>query len=200
MGNQETHDKQALKTQRVKSYFIQAAKEIILNEGAENVSVRKVAELAGYTYTTLYNYFADLNELLQETKNVMIQEVMEYMQRTTPNIINDLEDLKKVNRSYMAYYVDHPHIFMFFYSYRLNPVERSTVEIPDYSKLYQETYRSFVLKGIIQEKDVPVIAKTIIYAIQGLLALYFSDNGMTEIDYESIDKITDYLLKGRNEG
>jgi len=55
------------------------------------------------------------------------------------------------------------------------------------------------MKGRIKEEEVFVIAKTIIYTIHGLLALYFSDNGMTiEVLYNEIDKSTEYLLKGRN--
>lgn len=196
---QETQEKQAIKAQRVKSYFIEAARDIILKEGVENVSVRKVADQAGYTFTTLYNYFSDLNDLLQQVKAVMIQDVMMFMAGISPEKIYDLEDIKRLNRAYMRYYVERPHVFRFFYSYRLNLNEVSNPEPLDLSRHYLETYRGFVLSGTLSEEDVPLIAKTIIYAIQGLLALYFSDNGMSEIRYEEIDAITEFLLKGRKQ-
>jgi AcrR family transcriptional regulator len=196
----ETNDKQSIKNQRVKSYFIQAAKEIILSEGVESLSVRKVADRAGYTFTTIYNYFKDLNDLLQEVKNVMIQDVMAYMQGSVPEKIYDLDDIKKLNRQYIEYYVQHPNVFSFFYSYRLHPNTEIRIESPDYGKLYLDTYRGFVEKGVINEAEVPVLAKTIIYTLHGLLALYFSDNGMTkDILYVELEKVTEYLLKGMNE-
>jgi hypothetical protein len=40
-------DKKVLKKQRIKTYFLEAAKEIIMNDGVENISVRKVADIAG---------------------------------------------------------------------------------------------------------------------------------------------------------
>lgn len=194
----EPKNKQSIKNQRVKSYFIEAAKEIILSEGVENVSVRKVADRAGYTFTTIYNYFKDLNELLQEAKNVMIQDVIVYMQGVTMQKKYELEDIKELNNQYVKYYIENPNIFTFFYSYRLHPTTDMSEDTPDFSMHYLDTYRSFVMKGVIKEEDVPVVAKTLIYTLHGLLALYFSDNGMTtDILYAELDKTIEYLLKGR---
>lgn len=200
MEEKDLHSKQYIKSQRVRSYFVQAAKEIVLSEGVENVSVRKVAELAGYTFTTIYNYFTDLNELLHEVKNVMIQDLMIHMQSVLPDKIYDLEDIKKLNRLYVEYFMKRTTVFSFFYSYRLHPIKETPVDIPDFSKLYVNTYRGFVLSGVIKEVEVPVIAKTLIYTLHGLLAIYFSDNGLSEENlFTEIDQITDYLLKGRSE-
>lgn len=197
MLEQDTNDKQSIKSQRVKSYFIQAAKEIIVNEGVENVSVRKVADKAGYAYTTIYNYFTDINELLKAVKDDMIRDVMSHMQENMQDKINDLEGIKKSNRAYVKYYMDHPHIFHFFYSYRLNPVSTEP-ELPDFEKHWEMTYGSFVEKGVIRKEDIHVIAKTMIYSIHGLLALYFSDNGMKEVNlFEDLDSIINHLLGGK---
>ena len=199
MTEKEFNYKQDIKSQRVRTYFVQAAKDIILSDGVENISVRKIADLAGYSYTTIYNYFTDINELLQEVKIVLIQDVVEHTQGTMPDKIYDLNDIKKSNRAYAQYYFERPHVFRFFYSYRLNPILKAPAELPDFEKLWQETYRGFVLSGAIKETNVPVIAKTIIYTIHGLLALYFSDNGMTkEIFFSDLDKTTDLLLGGGN--
>jgi len=197
MKDKDTKDKQNLKTKRVKSYFIQAAKSIIITDGIENVSVRKVADLAGYTFTTIYNYFTDLNELLQDVKGEMIQDLMIHMQGTFPDKLYDLTDVKELNHLYMKYFIDRPNVFSFFYSYRMHPIKERPIDLPDFNTLYMDTYKGFVISGTIKESDIPIIAKTIIYTIHGLLALYYSDNGMTtKILYEELDKIIDYLLGG----
>lgn len=38
-------------------YFVDATAEIIEEEGVENVTIRKVADRAGYNSATIYNYF-----------------------------------------------------------------------------------------------------------------------------------------------
>ncbi len=102
-------------------------------------------------------------------------------------------------RQYIDYFIERPNVFSFFYSYRLHPATDTEAEALDYGKLYLDTYRGFVMRGVIKEAEVPIIAKTIIYTLHGLLALYFSDNGMTkDILYDELDKVTGYLLEGRN--
>ncbi len=196
MHEQDINDKRSIKSQRVKSYFIQAAKEIIISEGVENVSVRKVADKAGYAYTTIYNYFTNVNDLLRAVKNVMIGDVMFHMQADMKGKIIDLNEMKRFNRAYVKYYIEHPYIFLFFYSYRLNP-ESTQPELPDFEKHWEVTYGSFAEKGVIKKEDIPVIAKIMTYSIHGLLALYFSDNGMKEEDlFVDLDSIINHLLGG----
>lgn len=198
MSENNQNDKRSVKVERVKSFFIDATKQIILSEGVQNVSIRKVAERAGYTFTTIYNYFKDLNELLQETKTAMISDVMAHMQKVSPLKINEVEDVKRINKQYIEYYLDRPNVFRFFYSYRLNPAEQTQTKMLDFSDSYVETYKCFVAKGIIKEEEILVIAKTIIYALHGLLALYYSDSGMTkDILYDEVDRIIGYLLEER---
>ena len=49
-----------IQEERVRSYFVQAANEILRGEGITNLSVRNVSEKAGYSYATLYNYFKNI--------------------------------------------------------------------------------------------------------------------------------------------
>lgn len=44
-------------------YFLDAATELIESEGMQGVTIRKIAERAGYTSSTAYNYFKDLSHL-----------------------------------------------------------------------------------------------------------------------------------------
>ena len=194
----ETTEKQTLKSQRVRAYFVQAAKKIILEEGVENVSVRKVADAAGYTFSTIYNYYGNQNELLQDVKADMIKDLVQHMGETRPSKVSDVEDIKKQYRLYVEYFIQNPNVFSFFYSYRLHPVQKEPAEVPDFSSQYLETYRGFAERGIIRESEIPVLAKTFIYSLHGLLALYFSDNGMTvQMLYEELDRVADFLLRER---
>lgn len=58
MANREKHHRRVLR------YFIEAAQLIIQKEGMDAVTIRKVADIAGYNSATLYNYFQDLDQLL----------------------------------------------------------------------------------------------------------------------------------------
>ncbi|EQF23806.1 bacterial regulatory s, tetR family protein [Clostridioides difficile CD160] len=53
-----------LQKKRILMYFIEAAQNIMENEGIENITLRKVANMAGYNSSTLYNYFKNLDHLI----------------------------------------------------------------------------------------------------------------------------------------
>lgn len=53
-----------IKKKRVMMYFIEATQELILKEGLENLSIKKIAEKAGYNSATIYNYFENLEVLI----------------------------------------------------------------------------------------------------------------------------------------
>ena len=199
MNDSESRDKQSVKSERVRSYFVEAAKQIIISEGVESISVRKVADLAGYSYATIYNYFSDLNALLTEAKQSMIRDMVVYMGGIQGGGINGIDEIKRLNRMYTGYYLAHPHVFRFFYSYRLTDEPKTAPQYFEYAASWHDTYQGFVADGTIREEDVGTIAKTIIYALHGLLALFFSDNGLTqEALLNDLDQLTDYLLKRRD--
>ena len=50
-------DKKTIQKRRMMGYFIEAASQIIEEEGMEGVTIRKVADIAGYNSATMYNYF-----------------------------------------------------------------------------------------------------------------------------------------------
>ncbi len=74
-----------IKKIRVMKYFIDAAKEVVDEEGTEKATVRKIAEKSGYNIATLYNYFDDLDHLIFYTK-------ISYLENYTARLSKELED------------------------------------------------------------------------------------------------------------
>jgi AcrR family transcriptional regulator len=56
--------KKKIQMNRMLQYFIDATAEIIEKEGVESVTIRKVADIAGYNSATIYNYFGELSHLV----------------------------------------------------------------------------------------------------------------------------------------
>ena len=78
-------DNKLIKKNRMLRYFIDAASEIIENEGVEAITVRKVADLAGYNSATLYNYFENLDHLISMAS-------LKFMRAYTDDLPNYLKD------------------------------------------------------------------------------------------------------------
>lgn len=194
MGNMEPK-KNSIRSGRIRSFFIEAAKEIIIRDGVESVSVRKVGDLAGYSYATIYNYFCDLNQPLQETKLCMIRDMAADRGGVQGEKAGGVDEIKRLHRMYAYYYLEHPHVFRFFYSYRLTGEPKAAEPSFDYEASWRDAYQCFVADGTIRHEDVSIVAKTLIYALHGLLALFFSGNGLTqEALFNDLDQLTEYLL------
>jgi AcrR family transcriptional regulator len=59
-----SNDRVARRQQRTILYFVDAARDIVKTEGVKSATIRSVADLAGYTSATLYNYFDNLNHII----------------------------------------------------------------------------------------------------------------------------------------
>lgn len=56
--------KKTIQLSRMWHYFVDATAQIIQEEGVPNVTIRKIADLAGYNSATIYNYFSEVSHLV----------------------------------------------------------------------------------------------------------------------------------------
>jgi len=187
-------DRESLKAQRVKSFFIQAAKEIILTEGYENATVRNIAAEAGYAVSTLYQYFENIEQLQLEVKKTLIFDLMTKVQQHVVEGSYSVADIKAQNHAFLDFFIEQPHVYPFFYL-DLDSSSMGNFDNLVFTEEYFSLYEGFVERGIIQKKDIPNVAKIIIYSLNGMLRLYFSNHGLTKEDvYADLDNIIDFLL------
>ena len=122
-------DAKNIKKDFVKSKFVDAAKSIILRDGVLSVTVRRVAEMTGYSYATIYHYFKDLNELLLETKLSMINDMVAAGSTQTVRVEDPLEQKKQQAKLMAGFFIDNPNIFGFFLSVHYGRKQRDSDEV-----------------------------------------------------------------------
>lgn len=66
---------QEIKKERMMSYFIQAVTTLSLNKPIDQITLREIADTAGYNSATLYNYFRNLDELIMLSVDKLISDV-----------------------------------------------------------------------------------------------------------------------------
>lgn len=96
---------------RIWRYFLDAATELIESEGMKSVTIRKIADRAGYTSSTAYNYFTDLSHLkffsaLRFTKGYT-DELPDYMSRGE----NTVEKWLYAWQCFCEHSFENPHIY-----------------------------------------------------------------------------------------
>ena len=98
----------AVQEERMRRYFIEAETEIIRGEGIEAVSSRTVAERAGYSYATLYNYFKDVRDLVFCCVDDFLDECRRSIEEAPASKRNSLAG---VTRLYASFMIQYPGIF-----------------------------------------------------------------------------------------
>mgnify|MGYP000285997043 CR=1 FL=1 len=104
-----------IQKQTVREEFIHITKEMIIREGADGVSVRKIADIANCSYATLYNYFRDMNDLLWHVVAALMRDMESEFQDIESQNSYDIKDLKTLCRRYFEYFCATPHLFTFFF-------------------------------------------------------------------------------------
>lgn len=188
------------KRERTQKEIIEAAKDIIHEKGHEGVTVRNLAEVTGYSYTNLYYYFKDLNALLWALRLDMIEDMITELTAIPLTKDDPVEEILSAFFSYTDFFFKHPNVFRFFYFYPFVQPEGDN----SYQKLeqrfhgiWQTSFFRLIQEGIIQTEDIEFVAKTIIYALQGMIMLSFSSNGATKKEdiKDELVKLVNYLFK-----
>lgn len=187
------------KKERTQKEIIKAAKDIIHDKGYEAVTVRYLAKLTGYSYTNLYYYFKDVSALLWTLRLDMIEDMITELASISIKNDDPVEEILSFFFCYTDYFFKHSNVFRFFYFYPFVQPE----EDDNYQKLeqqFQNMWPTFFIRltkeGIIQIEDIEVVAKTIIYALQGMIMLSFSSNGATKKEdiKDELTKLVNYLF------
>lgn len=92
--------------EEVKDLILNAAREIFLEEGYENTSIRKIASKIEYSPGIIYLHFKDKNQLLLALHDKAFECKMEALFHSAQNIADPMERLIATGKSYLAYGIE----------------------------------------------------------------------------------------------
>ena len=107
MGIAERKEKQKLE---IRKMILDASMKLFVDEGFENVSIRKIADLIEYSPTTVYLYFKDKNEILYNLHELGFQKMAEYNKELW-DIKNPLLRLHKMGENYIRFGLENPEFY-----------------------------------------------------------------------------------------
>ncbi|MBZ2175389.1 TetR/AcrR family transcriptional regulator [Schnuerera sp. xch1] len=181
-------DKRFLKRKRTMTFFIDAADEIIKEEGINNVTIRKVADKAMYNSATLYNYFENLDHLILFTAMRYIKDYAFALPKYLKNADNALDRFIKVWECFCDFAFKDPEIYyaIFFADLSNKPEEY----IADYYKLFPEQLIEYdglstmLLKRNIYERGMTTISECV------------KEGFIREEDAETLNEMGTLLFQG----
>lgn len=100
-----------IRQRRTMTYFIEAADEIIRQEGIEAVTIRKAADKAGYTSATLYNYFENLEHLIFLAALNYLEEYYAALPKYLAETTNSVERYLAIAECFSEFSLSRPEIY-----------------------------------------------------------------------------------------
>ncbi|MFD3158677.1 TetR/AcrR family transcriptional regulator [Haloimpatiens sp. FM7330] len=121
-------DKKLLQKRRIMGYFIDATNQIIENDGLENVTIRKVADIAGYNSSTLYNYFKNLDHLILFSSMKYLKDYTKNLHKYIKNTHNSLERYFAIWECFCYYSFNNPKIYNLIFFSKFSNSLNSTIK------------------------------------------------------------------------
>ncbi|HVI44231.1 MAG TPA: TetR/AcrR family transcriptional regulator [Chitinophaga sp.] len=170
--------KKEIQEQRVRGYFIEATKELLKSEGLKSVSVRNIADKAGYSFATLYNYFKDAKDLVFLCVKDFREECSAYTASKSHSAVAGSRRLKAIISAYMEYFIQYPGVFDLFFNEKLSEIDRQGNTGGLVTSLLEELceaeWQHCINKKLFSAREVAQKRAALLYGTTGLLTLYLN--------------------------
>jgi AcrR family transcriptional regulator len=194
MGIPERKEKQKLE---IRKAILDASMKLFMEQGFENVSIRKIADLIEYSPTTVYLYFKDKNEILFNLHELGFQKMAEYTIDLW-TIKNPLVRLHKMGEYYLQFGLENPAFYelMFILKAPMEALQGLDCEWKSGDQALgklKETIQECMEKGLIEKGDVDASAMAIWSMVHGMVALAIRDRFDKLVDRE---QMVPMMIKG----
>lgn len=169
---------------------MEAARELFVKEGFDNVSMRKIAEKIEYSPTTIYLYFQDKGDLLdcivEETLLNLTAKLDSLREGRDPVV-----DLKTGLRAYIEYWTVHPNDFRVAFMTDLKALDPNrawrctAVGAAMYTSL-RTRLMECAESEVLEIRDLETAAQAIWAAIYGLVALFIMKPHFPWVDQSTL--------------
>lgn len=111
-----SHDNRSQRRERVRREILEAAGRLFAEQGRAHVSIRGIAEAAHYSPATLYLYFEDKEDLLQQICDDAFQQLIDRLEKVDTTVEDPTERLRAGCRAYIDFGLEHPHKYLVTFS------------------------------------------------------------------------------------
>lgn len=171
-----TKTRKTNRKEELRDLILDAALKVFVEEGLEHLSIRRIAEIIGYSPTTIYLYFNDKNHLLFELCELGFLRMAE-MNNNLSAIQNPLERLHRMGENYIKFGLEHPAYYDLMFN-QAGPMERlATMDNSEWDSgdkalaQLKEIIVECIEQGIIRKGDIDVIAMAVWGTVHGLISL-----------------------------
>ncbi len=182
--------------------ILAAAGELFAKEGYESVSMRRIAEKIEYSPTTIYLYFRDKRELVDEICNQTFALLAKKLEKVVEAVGDPVERLRAGLKAYIDFGLKHPD------QYRVAFMTPCDAVCDGVIKTHTQGGRAFqyltqsvaqcIEAGRFRETDVLAVSQSLWLIIHGVTALKITHGtALPWVDHERLVDLTlDVAIRG----
>ena len=196
-----TKERRAREKEQLRRQILVAARELFVNEGYENVSMRKIANKIEYSPTTIYLYFKDKADLLNSVCQETLLNLLNTLEQLKRDKSDPLKTLRKSGRTYVEFGLKYPQDYKLTFVIRPQfqkglGLEEGSVGETVFNYL-REMVSECIQQKIFRQMDVETTGQVLWSAVHGvtLLLIDFPDFPWTEKD-KLIDTVIHTTIEG----
>ncbi|HRR08879.1 MAG TPA: TetR/AcrR family transcriptional regulator [Rhodothermales bacterium] len=172
--------------------ILDTTRRLLIQDGYQNLSMRKIANAIGYSATSIYLYFENKDNLV----HALIDEGMEKMQQLLLGIDNLLTDplkaLRELCNRYVAFGLENPEYYEVMF--QLHPARMARYPVEKYRKARKnlEVFRDVIEAGqrmsLFREGDALLKATAVWTSLHGLVSLLIAQRVDQQIAPEDLQE------------
>jgi AcrR family transcriptional regulator len=173
-------DRRAKHKQLVRQQILDAARELLVREGYESLSMRRVAQRIDYSPTAIYLHFRDKQELVFSLCEETLAKLVKEMDTLSDEFPDPLVRLRRGMERYIAFGLRHPDHYVAAFvlppSDDLDPARRKATMSEDSNGMRAlSCLRHCIVDGVrakkLRKQDPEVAARAAWAALHGITSL-----------------------------
>ena len=188
MGSKERRDRER---EALRREILAAARELFISEGYERVSMRRIAERIEYSPTTIYLYFRDKSEILDEICEQTFARLARSLELIEAKGLDPLDGLREGCQAYVQFGLRNRHQYRLTFMVSSESVERGAESRYEGSMgerafgFLERSVGRCVEAGYFREGEVALASQVVWVSIHGLTSLLIA---LREDDFPWVGK------------
>jgi AcrR family transcriptional regulator len=180
--------------------IMDAATELFVSEGYARTSMRKIADKIGYSPTTIYLYFRDKSDLLDQICDETFARLTRNIKAINSLSADPLHRLRLGMEEYIQFGLNHPVHYQILFGMKLPLSERDGQGITEGEKAFntlREAVTACASAKLLKSNDIELISQTLWTGLHGVTSLLNTHPKFPWVGRQKvIDSVVDTLIAG----
>lgn len=162
--------------EEIKKLALEAALDLVIQQGHKSISGRKIASEIGYTVGTLYQVFNNLDDLIMQVNAITLEQMLDWLMQKDNTSLSGTARIKLLAQNYLDYVAQHTQQWHLL---ELGAIKEND-HIPDWymhkiNQLFQFVESVLQNEMLINQEEMLVSVSRVLWAsIHGICLLTFS--------------------------